>query len=90
MKSILDHIHARVGDLWWYSAMIFLACRSGDAIQAFIGLWLVPKYVGPQELGAVLPLQQLTSFLTVPLAIVAVVFSTPSVPIVQRPVVNVP
>ena len=75
MKALLSRIHARVGDLWWYSAMIFLACRSGDAIQAFIGLWLVPKYVGPQELGAVLPLQQLTSFLTVPLAIVAVVFS---------------
>lgn len=75
MKALLDRIHARVGDLWWYSAMIFLACRSGDAIQAFIGLWLVPKYVGQQELGAVLPLQQLTSFLTVPLAVVAVVFS---------------
>lgn len=75
MKAFLNRIHARVGDLWWYSAMIFLACRSGDAIQAFIGLWLVPKYVGPQELGAVLPLQQLTSFLTVPLAVVAVVFS---------------
>ena len=55
--------------------MIFLACRSGDVIQAFIGLWLVPKYVGPDELGAVLPLQQLTSFLTVPLAIVATVFA---------------
>ena len=75
MKALLNRIHERVGDLWWYSAMIFLACRSGDAIQAFIGLWLVPKYVGPQELGAVLPLQQLTSFLTVPLAVVAVVFS---------------
>lgn len=75
MKALLDRIHARVGDLWWYSLMIFVACRSGDAIQAFIGLWLVPKYVGPNELGAVLPLQQLTSFLTVPLGIVAVVFS---------------
>lgn len=75
MTNFLDRLHARVGDLWWYSAMIFLACRSGDAIQAFIGLWLVPKYVGPQELGAVMPLQQLTSFLTIPLAIVAVVFS---------------
>jgi len=34
-----------VGDLWWYSAMIFLACRFGDIINAFIGLWLVPKYI---------------------------------------------
>jgi len=75
MKSLLNRIHARVGDLWWYSAMLFIACRSGDVIQAFIGLWLVPKYVGPDELGAVLPLQQLAGFFTVPLAIVAVVFS---------------
>ena len=37
MKALLNRIHERVGDLWWYSAMIFLACRSGDAIQAFIG-----------------------------------------------------
>ena len=43
MKALLNRIHERVGDLWWYSAMIFLACRSGDAIQEFIGLWLVPK-----------------------------------------------
>lgn len=75
MQTFLNRLHARVGDLWWYSAMIFVACRSGDVIQAFIGLWLVPKYVGPNELGAVLPLQQLASLFTVPLAIVAVVFS---------------
>ena len=75
MKALLDRIHARVGDLWWYSLMIFVACRSGDAIQAFIGLWLVPKYVGPNELGAVLPLQQLSTLFTVPLAVISVVFS---------------
>ena len=75
MRRALSTLHAKVGDLWWYSLMIFVACRSGDVIQAFIGLWLVPKYVGPEELGAVLPLQQLTSFLTVPLAILATVFA---------------
>ena len=75
MKSLLNRLHARLGDLWWYSLMIFVACRSGDVIQAFIGLWLVPKYVGPEELGAVLPLQQLATFLTIPLAIIAVVFT---------------
>ena len=68
-------IHAKVGDLWWYSAMIFIACRSGDVIQAFIGLWLVPKYVGVEELGAVIPLQQLSSLFAVPIAILSIVFS---------------
>ncbi len=72
---MFEKLHARVGDLWWHSAMIFIACRSGDVIQAFIGLWLVPKYVGPEELGAVLPLQYLSGLFAVPLSILAVVFS---------------
>ena len=73
--NVCDKLHARLGDLWWYSLMIFVACRSGDAIQAFIGLWLVPKYVGAEELGAVLPLQQLSGLFTVPLAVLATVFA---------------
>lgn len=75
MKALLDRLHAKLGDLWWYSLMIFIACRSGDVIQAFIGLWLVPKYVGPEELGAVLPLQQLSNLFAVPLAVLATVFA---------------
>lgn len=75
MRRAFSKLHARVGDFWWYSLMIFVACRSGDAIQAFIGLWLVPKYVGPEELGAVLPLQQLAGLFSVPLAILATVFA---------------
>lgn len=75
MKQLLAKVHARLGDLWWYSLMIFLASRLGDVIQAFIGLWLVPKYVGPGELGAVLPLQQLSGFFAMPLAILATVFA---------------
>ncbi len=75
MKALLDRLHAKLGDLWWYSLMIFVACRSGDVIQAFIGLWLVPKYVGPEELGAVLPLQQLCNLFAVPLTALAIVFA---------------
>lgn len=55
--------------------MIFIACRSGDLIQAFIGLWLVPRYVGQDELGVVLPLQQLCGLFAVPLSVLAIVFS---------------
>lgn len=75
MRKLLDRLHSKLGDLWWYSLMIFVACRSGDVIQAFIGLWLVPKYVGQEELGAVLPLQQLSGLFAVPLAILATVFA---------------
>ena len=55
--------------------MIFIACRSGDIIQAFIGLWLIPRYIGKEELGAVIPLQQITSLFAIPLSIIAIVFS---------------
>ncbi len=75
MTRLLTRLHAKVGDFWWYSLTIFVACRSGDAIQAFVGLWLVPKYVGPEELGAVLPLQQLAGLFAVPLAVLATVFA---------------
>ena len=72
---MLRTLHSKIGDLWWYSAMIFVACRSGDVIQAFIGLWLVPRYIDHGELGAVLPLQQLSTLFAVPLATLAIVFS---------------
>lgn len=75
MTRFIASIKAHIGEFWWYSLMIFIACRSGDAIQAFIGLWLVPKYIGTEELGAVLPLQQLSGFFAVPLTALATVFS---------------
>ena len=74
-QGLLRGLHARLGDFWWYSLMIFAACRTGDAIQAFIGLWLVPKWVGTAELGAVIPLLALSGLCSAPLAVVAVVFS---------------
>ncbi len=73
--KLFDRLHARLGDFWWYSLMLFCACRAGDAIQAYIGLCLVPKYVGQDELGAVMPLQQLSGLFAVPLAILATVFA---------------
>ena len=48
--------------------MLFLACRFADALNAFVGLWLVPKYVPPSELGAVMPLMQFANFLAIPIA----------------------
>ena len=72
---MLRKLHDKIGDLWWYSAMIFIACRSGDLIQAFIGLWLVPRYICKEELGAVIPLQQITSLFAIPLSIIAIVFA---------------
>ena len=63
----MDRLHARMGDFWWYSLMLFCACRAADLLNAFVGLWLVPKYVDPSELGAVLPLTQFANLLAMPI-----------------------
>lgn len=70
----LSKIHAKLGDFWWYSLILFLATRTADALNAFVGLWLVPKYVPPSELGAVAPLMQFASFLAIPIAAFANTF----------------
>lgn len=72
--NLLARLHARLGDLWWYTLLLFAAQRIGDAINLFVGLWLVPKYVPQSELGAVMPLTQFVSFIGIPLAIVAIPF----------------
>ena len=71
----IAQLKARLGEFWWASLMMFLACRVGDVINAFIGLWLVPKYVGMEELGAVLPLTNFAGLLALPISIFAMTFA---------------
>lgn len=74
MKALFDRLHNRLGDFWFYSLMIFCACRVADVMNVFVGLWLVPKYVDPSELGAVMPLTQFANFLALPATIFATTF----------------
>ena len=74
MKQFLNKLHSRLGDFWWYSLMLFCACRAADCLNVFVGLWLVPKYVGPAELGAVMPLTNFANFLAIPIAVFASTF----------------
>jgi hypothetical protein len=71
---VFKKLHAKLGDFWWYSLMLFCACRAADVLNAFVGLWLVPKYVGPGELGAVMPLTNFANFLAIPVAAFANTF----------------
>ena len=71
---MLAKLHAKLGDFWWYSLMLFCACRAADLLNAFVGLWLVPKYVDPSELGAVTPLGNFAGFLALPVAVFANTF----------------
>lgn len=75
LSDIASRVRERCGELWWWSALMFLSCRAGDAINAFIGLWLVPHYVGEGELGAALPLIYLAPVFGMPIAILNVPFS---------------
>lgn len=71
---VVERLKARLGDFWYYSLMIFCASRVADALNLFVGLWLVPKYVSPDELGAVMPLASFAAFLAVPLTAFATTF----------------
>ena len=74
VRKFLSRIRAKLGDLWWYTILLFVAQRFGDVINMFVGLWIVPKYVPMEELGAVLPLTSVVSLIGIPLSIVAIPF----------------
>lgn len=75
MKALIDRLHARLGDFWWYSLLMFAALRFGDVVNAYVGLFLVPKYVGQEDLGAVLPLTQFATSVGAPMTVLVLVFS---------------
>lgn len=75
MRLFLTNLHAKLGEFWFYSLMVFIAMRTGDCINAFIGLWLVPKYINSSELGAVIPLTSFATFLAVPATVFATTFT---------------
>lgn len=72
--KLISTLHEKLGDLWWYTILLFIAQRMGDVINMFVGLWLVPKYISQNELGAVLPLTQFVGLVGLPLGIVAIPF----------------
>ena len=74
IRALLRRLHVRIGDYWWYSLMIFVACRAADLLNAIVGLWVVPKYVTPDELGAIMPLMQFANTLAIPATVFAATF----------------
>jgi hypothetical protein len=51
---------------WSSSLLLFGAFRLADLANLAVGFWIVPRYVDRAELGAVLPLSTLTSFVALP------------------------
>ena len=58
-----------MGELWWYTLCFFLISRAGDVVNFVIGVYLVPRKLDADVLGAVIPLTQVGTAVSLPLAI---------------------
>ena len=47
--------------------LLFLALRVGDVVGVAAGMWFVPRYVSPEDIGAVLPVTSFATFLSLPM-----------------------
>lgn len=45
---------------------LFLALRAGDLVGLAAGMWFVPRYVSPEDIGAVLPVTSFATFISLP------------------------
>jgi hypothetical protein len=65
----MGRLRDRLGPLWWYTLLTFGVNRMGDAVNVFIGLYLVPRLLPGQDLGALLPLMAIGSMFATPLSL---------------------
>jgi hypothetical protein len=50
-----------------HAFVLFLALRAGDLVSITAGMWFVPRYVSPEDIGAVLPITSFATFLSLPI-----------------------
>ena len=50
-----------------HALLLFIALRLGDVVNVAAGMWFVPKYVKPEEIGAILPVTSFATFLSLPM-----------------------
>ena len=70
MINLFNALRRRLGRLWWYTLLMFVASRMGDVIGLVIALFLVPMFVPTERLGAILPLIQFSVLIAIPMTIV--------------------
>ena len=63
---------------------LFLALRLGDVVNLAAGMWFVPKYVSPEDIGAVLPVTSFATFLSLPVFAFAMTVMRESARLVAR------
>lgn len=69
IRGRMRQIHRRMGSLWWYTLLGFIVNRMGDLVNVFIGLYLVPRLLPGEDLGALLPLMSVGAVFSTPLAL---------------------
>ena len=50
-----------------HAVLLFIALRLGDFVNAAAGMWFVPRYVRPEDIGAILPATSFATFLSLPM-----------------------
>ena len=58
---------------WRQSLLLFVSLRAGDLVTLAAALWFVPRFVSPQDLGAVIPVTSFATFLAMPVYACALV-----------------
>ena len=58
---------------WRQSLILFLSLRAGDLVTLAAALWFVPRFISPENLGAVLPVTSFATFLAMPIYAAALV-----------------
>ncbi|MGN0886321.1 MAG: hypothetical protein ACI4RT_04905 [Candidatus Spyradenecus sp.] len=71
----LSAVRCPLSPYWRSTLIVFLAMRLGDAVNAVTGLWAIPRALGAERLGAVLPLLQFGAVLTLPMTVLCTVFT---------------
>lgn len=72
IQYIKEKLKARLGEFWWYTLILFVVQRMVDVINMVAGLYIVPKYIPMEELGAVLPLTKVGGLLMLPISILVI------------------
>ena len=68
----MRRLRDRLGPLWWYTLLGFIVSHLGTLINVFIGLYLVPRLLPGEDLGALLPLMAVGAVFSTPLALLLI------------------
>ena len=65
--SLAHRVKQRIGPLWWYGALNFGFNKLGDLINLYVGVFLVPALITPEDLGAIVPFRMIIALAGLPM-----------------------